>query len=59
MRRMVERFAGGFVLVLAALAVLTLAAPAAAAPEVRAEWAEDALAGVTEYDECTAFEAVS
>lgn len=56
MRSMVEKFAGGFVLVLAALAVLTLAAPAAAAPEVRAEWAEDALAGVTEYDECTAFE---
>ena len=52
MRSMVEKFVGGFVLVLAALAVLSLAVPAAAAPEGR----EDALAGVTEYDECTAFE---
>ena len=56
MRNMVEKFAGRFVLTLVGLAVLSLAAPAAAAPEVRAEWAEDALAGVTEYDECTAFE---
>lgn len=56
MRSMAGKFAGRFVLALAALAVLTLAVPASAAPEVRAEWAEDALAGVTEYDECTAFE---